>query len=130
MKKAFVILASFIFSLSAMAFDFAGKTFKAELRAGGTTLSQTVKFSSNSKVKISSGRSQRGVNLSDDKTGTWSVEGGNVVVTFDDGETTQYRILDLGGKVSLIHSSWGEFKQVGSSGSAKKGTRSKKSRKK
>lgn len=131
MKKVILCFSLLFACLSAMAFDFAGKTFKAQLRAGSTSMSQTVKFTSASKVEVTSARSQGAASVSDSKSGTWSLEGGNIVVTYDDGATTRYQVLELGGKVALIHSSWGEFVQVKSSAAkSKSGKGSGKSRRK
>ena len=75
MKRVIFLLAAIMVSVSAMAFDFAGKTFKAKRSENGITMTATAKFMSGGRCSMSMTatgmKSQSDPNMYWEEVGDW-----------------------------------------------------------
>lgn len=75
MKRVIFLLTAIMVSVSAMAFDFAGKTFKAKRTENGVTLTATAKFMSGGRLSMTftatGMKSQSDPNMHWEEAGDW-----------------------------------------------------------
>lgn len=97
MKKLITLLVAVVFTVSAYAFDFGGKTFSGTISQDGVRVKMTYVLKSNGRVSASmtvNGRTQTG-------QGTWQVSGDYLYLVNDTGDTEVVEIGEENGKTVL-----------------------------